>query len=252
MVKGVIIARKDRRGKLVHWVERANFAKIRRLLEISEQEMHHEVLLTVKNFHDLSRHPFLYSVPIIPRPLPSEVVEGEHFVAADLLKLILDGSSPAKEAKSEATGRELVISTQFAQPSSTSEDSDPAPQAPKQVEGGGRLEHPLLAIKGFRFVPRMLKKKKGRRQKAVGAGAEDFILWVPLIFLHSPDKEEEEEEEDDMSGLVHNFAARKRKRDAMLEQTVDATLEVAGGVTPHFSGVSLTTVKLRKPVCVML
>ena len=173
-------------------------------------------------------------------------------MAADLLKLIPDGSSLAKEAESETTSRELVISTQFVQPSSTSEDSDPAPQAPKQVEGVGSLEHPLLAIKGSRLAPRTLKKKKGRRQKAVGAGAEDFIMWVPPISLRSPDKEEEEEEEDDMSGLVQNFAARKRKRDAMLEQAVDAVPKVAGGVTPHFPGVSLTTVKLWKPVCLML
>ena len=123
----VICTGKNQRGKLVHWVERASFAKIRRLLEISEQERHHEVLLTVKNLHDLSRHPSPYNVPIIPRPLPSEVVEGEHFVAADLMSLIPGGSSPAREAENEATGRELVISTQSAQPSSTSEDSDPAP-----------------------------------------------------------------------------------------------------------------------------
>ena len=74
----------------------------------------------MKNLHDLRGHLLPYNVPIIPRPLPSKVVEGEHFVAADLLSLILGGSSPAREAESEATGRELVISTKFAQPSSTS------------------------------------------------------------------------------------------------------------------------------------
>ena len=81
----------------------------------------------MKNLHDLSLHPSSYSVPIIPRPLPSEVVEGEHFVAADLLSLIPGGSSPTGEAESEATGRELVINTQSVQPSSTSKDSCPAP-----------------------------------------------------------------------------------------------------------------------------
>ena len=96
MVKGVIIAGKDRRGKLVHWVERTSFAKICRLLEISEQERHHEVLLTVKNLHDLSHHPSPYSVPIIPRHLPLKVVEGEHYVATDLLSLISSGSSPSQ------------------------------------------------------------------------------------------------------------------------------------------------------------
>ena len=122
----VICAGKSRRGKLVHWVERASFAKIYWLLEIFEQERHHEVLLTVKNLHNLSGHPSFYSVPIIPRPLPSEVVEGEHFVATDLLSLISDGSSLAREAESEAAGRELVINTQPAQPSPASEDFSPA------------------------------------------------------------------------------------------------------------------------------
>ena len=66
----------------------------------------------MKNLHYLSCHSSPYSVPIIPRLLPSEIVEGEHFVSVDLLSLILGGSSPAREAESEATGRELVINTQ--------------------------------------------------------------------------------------------------------------------------------------------
>ena len=104
----------------MHWVERASFAKIRRLLEIFEHKRHHEVLLIVKNLHDLSRYSSPYSVPIIPRPLPSKVVEGEHFMVADLLSLIPGGSSPAREVESKAASRELVIGTQPAQPSSTS------------------------------------------------------------------------------------------------------------------------------------
>ena len=131
----IICAGKDRRGKLVHLVERASFAKIRRLLEISKQKRHHEVLLTVNNSHDLSCHSSPYTIPIIPRPLPLEVVEGEHFVAMDLLSLISGGSSLAREAESEARGWELVISTQSAQPSSTSEDSGPAPRRPSRLKG---------------------------------------------------------------------------------------------------------------------
>ena len=154
---------KNRRGKLVHWVERASFVKIRRLLEIFEQERHHEVLLTMKNLHNLSHHPSPYLVPNIPRPLPLEVVEGEHFVAADLLSLISGGSSPAKEAESEVMGRELVINTQSTQPSSTRKDSDLTPQALKQVEGGGRSERPPLVIKDSHLAPRASNKKKGRR-----------------------------------------------------------------------------------------
>ena len=175
----------------MHWVERANFTKIRRLLEISEQKRHHEFLLTLKNLHHLSCHPSPYSVPIIPRPLPSEVVEGEHFVTADLLSLIPGSSSPAVQEESEAAGRELVINTQPTQPSSTSKDSGPTPQASKQVEGGSRLERPPLAIKDSRPTPRASKKKKGtlRRQKVVGARVEDFIPWVPPISRRSPEWE---------------------------------------------------------------
>ena len=81
----------------------------------------------MKNLHDLSLHLSLYNVSIIPRPLPSEIVEGEHFVTADLLRLIPGSSSSAREVESEAAGWELVISTQPAQPSSASEDFGPAP-----------------------------------------------------------------------------------------------------------------------------
>ena len=72
------------------------------------------------------------------------------------------------------------------------------------------MKRPPLAIKDSRPAPQASKKNKRtlRRQKVVGAGAEDFIPWIPPIFRHSPDLEEEEEEYE-MSGLIHNFAARK-------------------------------------------
>ena len=114
------------------------------------------------------------------------------------------------------------------QPSSASEDFDPTPQASRQGEGSGRLEHPPLARKDSCLAPRVSKKKKGSRQKVAGARTEDFIPWVPPISRHSQDREEEEEEEDDMSGLVHNFASWKRKRDGSLKQATDVALEVAG------------------------
>ena len=52
---------------------------------------------------------------------------------------------------------------------------------------------------------------------------------MPLISLRSPVREEEDEEDDDMSGLVHNFYARKWKRDVMLEQSADVVPEGARG-----------------------
>ena len=88
----------------------------------------------MKNLHDLKCHSFPYNVPIIPHPLPSNIVDGEHFVTTDLLSLIPGSSSPYREEKSEAVDQELVIGTQPSQSSSTSEDSGPAPRRP----GGSR------------------------------------------------------------------------------------------------------------------
>ena len=108
-------------------MENSSFEKIRKLLEISEGERHHEVLLTLKNLDDLSRNPTPYSVPVIPRPLPIEIVEGEHYVTANLFNLLMGSSFPGREQETEVAGRELVIRTRPGEPSSASEDSDPTP-----------------------------------------------------------------------------------------------------------------------------
>ena len=58
---------------------------ISRLLEVTERE-HNKPLLSVKNSQELGSSSFPYIAPIIPRLLPREVVEGEYFVFADILK----------------------------------------------------------------------------------------------------------------------------------------------------------------------
>ena len=45
-------------------------------------------LLTVKNLQEFGGSPFPYIIPVIPRWLPDEVIEGKHFVFLDLLKLV--------------------------------------------------------------------------------------------------------------------------------------------------------------------
>ena len=61
-------------------MEKAGFKKIQKLLEIFERERHHEILLTMKNLHELSRNPSPYTLLVIPYSLPKEIVEGEHYV----------------------------------------------------------------------------------------------------------------------------------------------------------------------------
>ena len=73
---------------MVQWVEKASLEKIHRLLEVSEQERHYEVLLTLKNLADVRWSPAPYSLSNIPRSLPLEIVDGEHFVTSDMLGLL--------------------------------------------------------------------------------------------------------------------------------------------------------------------
>ena len=67
----------------MNWVEKSSFDKIRRLSKISEQERHYKVLLTPYNLSAMRRNSAPYTLPVIPRPLPSNIVEWEHFVIDD-------------------------------------------------------------------------------------------------------------------------------------------------------------------------
>ena len=67
--------------------------RINRLLEITERERNHELLLSMKNLREMGASPFPYIVSALPRLLPFELVKGEHFVLSDVLKLILGSSS---------------------------------------------------------------------------------------------------------------------------------------------------------------
>ena len=86
-------------------MEKVSFEKIRRLLKVYERERHYKVLLTSKNLSDVRRNPTPYSFPIIPRPLPSKIVNGEHFFTADLRRLIPGSASTFEGAKAEIADR---------------------------------------------------------------------------------------------------------------------------------------------------
>ena len=60
----------------------------------------------MKNLHELGSSPFPYIAPVIPCPLPGEVLGGEHFVLADLLKSI--SSSSFKEGSAREPLAEIV------------------------------------------------------------------------------------------------------------------------------------------------
>ena len=87
------------------WVEKSSIEKIRRLLEIFERERHYQVLLTRENISAVRHNPAPYTLPVIPRPLPSIVVEGEHFVLADVRCLVSGSASSFRDLVVEASSR---------------------------------------------------------------------------------------------------------------------------------------------------
>ena len=87
------------------WVENSNIEKIRRLLEISEPERHYQVLLTRENISVVRNKPAPYTLPVTPRPLPSNVVEREHFVLADVRRLASSSASYSWGLVVEASSR---------------------------------------------------------------------------------------------------------------------------------------------------
>ena len=84
------------------WVEKSRIEKIHRLLEIFEGERHYQVLLAQENIPAVRRDPAPYTLSIIPWPLPSNVVEGEHFVLADVRRLASGSAGSSRDLVVEA------------------------------------------------------------------------------------------------------------------------------------------------------
>ena len=79
------------------WVEKSSIEKIRHLLEISERERHYQVFLSRENISVVRNNPSPYTLPVIPWPLPSNFVEGEHFVLTDIRRLASGGASSSRD-----------------------------------------------------------------------------------------------------------------------------------------------------------
>ena len=110
------------------------FLNISRWLEITERERS-ELLLSMKNSQELGSSPFPYIAPVIPRPLPREVIGGEHFVFANLLKSISGSSSQAgstREPQAEIAEGALVSFVRPDQIPLREQDSQAAPQVVKR------------------------------------------------------------------------------------------------------------------------
>ena len=100
------------------WVEKSSIEKTGRLLEIFERERHYQVLLTRENIFVMRHNPAPYTLSVIPRPLPLNVVEGEHFVLADVRRLVSGSASSSKDlvVESGARGSKCIKVVRFFKP----------------------------------------------------------------------------------------------------------------------------------------
>ena len=119
------------------WVEKSSIEKIRRLLEISEWERHYQVLLTQENISVVRKNPAPYTLPVIPRPLPSNVVEGEHFVLADVRHLAFGSVSSSQDLVVEASSWVQGARSASRSSTSSSRGSDSSPAASREASGHG-------------------------------------------------------------------------------------------------------------------
>ena len=114
----------------MNWVEKSSIEKIRRLLEIFELERHCRVLLTPENISVMRHNPAPYTLPVIPRSLPSQVVEGEHFVITDLRRLVYSSSSFSRNPVIEASSRVQGFGSTSRSSASSSEGFSSSPLPP--------------------------------------------------------------------------------------------------------------------------
>ena len=228
------------RGRLVNWVEKPSFEKIRPLLEVSERERHYKVLLMPENISVVRHNPILYTLPVIPRPFPSDVVEGEHFVVAGLRRLVSSGASSSIDSVVEASSQ---VQGASGASTSSSRSSSLSPLAPGQETRKGHPERPPLSVQVPGLAPRVVRIRKngapGRRDTP-GSKGEDFDPWVPAESEEPQDLEEEERREK-MTGLLDRYAARKRKRQVVSSSELDlAPVHSAGPSLPTTDGQPVT------------
>ena len=146
----------------MQWVKKASLEKIRTLLEVSEQERHCDVLLTLKNLANVRQSPAPYNLPIIPRLLPSEIVGREHFVTTDLLDLLASRAPSPRDLEAEALSREQALRASSVPSMSTSGGSISALPVPGPEVGSICPTGLPLQRKRIGPAPRVLTIKKKR------------------------------------------------------------------------------------------
>ena len=108
----------------------------------------------------MRRNPVPYSLPIIPRLLPSEIVVEEHFVTADLLRLISGDASTSGSAEAAIADQRPTAWSLSGPSASNSEGSGSAHAAFRRDERDSRFKRLPLPSRGGKSAPRVLKVER--------------------------------------------------------------------------------------------
>ena len=204
-------------------MEKSSFEKIRRLLEVSERERHSKVLLTPENISVVTHNPAPYNLPVIPRPLLPDIVEGEHFVVADLRRLVSRGASSSRDPAVEASSQVQGVGSAFRTFTSSSGGFGSSLSVPDQGTRSGHPERLRFPVQMAGPAPRVVRiRRKGApgRRNAPRSKGEEFVPWVRADSEEPQDLEEEERHEI-MTRLLDYYAARKRKRQVISSSELD-------------------------------
>ena len=161
----------------------------------------------------MKNNPAPYTLSIIPRALPSNVEEREHFVLANVRRLAYGSVNPSRGLVIEASSRVHGAQNSSRSTASSSRGPDSSPAADR--EASGHCPESVLPLAQVVITaPRVVKikrKKVLKRRNEPGSRLEDFVPWVPNHPNKPRDLEEEEQVERE-AGLLDRYAARKRKR----------------------------------------
>ena len=179
----------------------------------------------------MRRNPTPYTLSFIPRPLPTDIVEGEHFVIADLQRLISSSAHPSNDLVVKASSRVQGAGSASGSFTSPSEDSSSAHPVPSWRTRSSRpvwLPSPERVAGSAPRVVKIRRKGAVERKNAPGSKGEDFVPWVSVEHEDFQDLEEEEQEER-MTELLDRYTARKRKRQLCSGSESDIALAQTAG-----------------------
>ena len=177
----VIHIGKSWRGRLVNWVEKSSFEKIRRLPEVFERERHCKVLLTLENISAVRHNLAPYNLPVIPLPLPPDVVEGEHFVVVDLRHLVSRGASSSRDRSVEASSRVQGVGSASGASTSSSGSSGSSLPVPGRGTRSGHPERLRLPVQVTGPTPRVVRRGRGHLGDVTRQGLRGRTLCLRFL-----------------------------------------------------------------------